>query len=338
MCITGQMPRDGDDPITIGHEATGEVVQVGSQVRGFQEGDSVGFVNAYHACWSCKGCKGHFMLCSDARMRMQGFNADGYFQEYCVVDAASAVVLPKEMDAQESAPIFCAGITGMIFHTDYRTTYSSLTLPFSLSSHPSCRVTGWRDSRGYRLWRLRTIRYELYSRTLISKLQPLIAFEAIRYARAKGYKVIGIDIDNETLETARSSGAEHIYNSRLDNEYTSKILDVTSGGCDAVAVFSAAKVAYQGAPKILATGGNLVCVGLPSQNCEFSVFDISVKKYHLRGAGNSATPAQLRDCAAFTARHGITSPQKYFQLDQIVDMISTLTNGKTGGQRLVVRF
>ena len=153
-----------------------------------------------------------------------------------------------------------------------------------------------------------------------------------------GYRVIGIDIDDETLETAKSSGADHVYNARTDKEYVSKILDLTNGGCDAAAVFSAAKVAYEGAPKILTIGGNLVCVGLPAQNCEFSILDISLRKYNLRGAGNSAKPAQLRECAEFTAKHGITSPQKYFQLDQIGDMIETLSKERTGGQRQVVRF
>ena len=44
---------------------------------------------------------------------MQGFTADGFFQEYCAIDAASAVVLPDGMKTQDTAPIFCAGITCM---------------------------------------------------------------------------------------------------------------------------------------------------------------------------------------------------------------------------------
>jgi len=153
MCIAGQIPRDSTDPITIGHEACGKVVQVGSQVQGFKEGDAVGFINAYHACWSCKGCDGHFMLCNDTRMRMQGFNSDGYFQEYCAIDPASAVVLPSGMDAQDSAPIFCAGITGMVISRGPQLNFVADNACSSLSSYPCSGIEGQRDFRGDRLRR-----------------------------------------------------------------------------------------------------------------------------------------------------------------------------------------
>ena len=47
------------DPVTIGHEAVGQIVKLGttSQDRGFKEGDFVGFTNACHACFQCEGLK-----------------------------------------------------------------------------------------------------------------------------------------------------------------------------------------------------------------------------------------------------------------------------------------
>lgn len=51
------------------------------------------------------------MLCSGGKCQMQGFTADGFFQEYCVIDPNAAVVLPEGMKVEESGPIFCAGIT-----------------------------------------------------------------------------------------------------------------------------------------------------------------------------------------------------------------------------------
>lgn len=113
MCLAGQVPRDSKDPITIGHEATGIIEEIGKNVSGFNVGDSVGFINGYNACWSCRGCQGHFMLCTGGKVQMQGFTSDGYFQEYAAIDAATAVVIPKTLSAETAAPIFCAGITGM---------------------------------------------------------------------------------------------------------------------------------------------------------------------------------------------------------------------------------
>lgn len=153
-----------------------------------------------------------------------------------------------------------------------------------------------------------------------------------------GYRVIGIDVDDKTLAMATTSGADQVFNSRSNKDYASEVMKLTNGGCHAVAVFSAAKPAYESAPDVITMGGILVCVGLPAAKVEFNILDISLEKYRLRGAGNSASTKVLGECAAFTKKHNITSPQKYFDLDQIGDMITTLKEGRTGGQRQVVRF
>jgi D-arabinose 1-dehydrogenase-like Zn-dependent alcohol dehydrogenase len=44
------------NPVTIGHEASGWVAEVGSTVKGFKEGDAVGFIPAYNACYECDAC------------------------------------------------------------------------------------------------------------------------------------------------------------------------------------------------------------------------------------------------------------------------------------------
>jgi propanol-preferring alcohol dehydrogenase len=110
MVIEGKLPSS-DKPVTIGHEATGEVLKVGSAVKGFKVGDNIGFINAYHACFSCEACSAHYTFCTSGKMVMQGFATNGYFQEYCVIDPGTAVVLPSKLDASTCAPIFCAGIT-----------------------------------------------------------------------------------------------------------------------------------------------------------------------------------------------------------------------------------
>ena len=47
-------------------------------------------------------------------MLLQGFTSDGYFAEYVVVDWQNAIILPKELKVEQSAPLFCAGITGKL--------------------------------------------------------------------------------------------------------------------------------------------------------------------------------------------------------------------------------
>jgi alcohol dehydrogenase, propanol-preferring len=54
-------------------------------------------------------------------------------------------------------------------------------------------------------------------------------------------KVIGIDISEVQLETARASGADHVFNSMTDKEYVKKIVDLTGAGVDAAVNFTASK-------------------------------------------------------------------------------------------------
>jgi D-arabinose 1-dehydrogenase-like Zn-dependent alcohol dehydrogenase len=104
-------PSGKGKDVTIGHEATGTVVKVGSEVTRFKIGDEVGFINAYGACFNCKGCAVHYFWCEGGKFQMQGFEIDGFFAEYSKINPKAAVVLPKGMDASKAAPIFCAGIT-----------------------------------------------------------------------------------------------------------------------------------------------------------------------------------------------------------------------------------
>jgi D-arabinose 1-dehydrogenase-like Zn-dependent alcohol dehydrogenase len=48
---------DDVKPITMGHEATGVIAGVGSDVQGFKEGDAVGFICAEKSCFECGPCK-----------------------------------------------------------------------------------------------------------------------------------------------------------------------------------------------------------------------------------------------------------------------------------------
>lgn len=117
MLTSMQMVLDGSTPIvptetvTIGHEAVGEIIGLGQTVTGFSKGDVIGFLNAYHACWSCNGCQNHYAFCESKDFIMQGWGMDGFLQEYCIVDYRSAIKLPRGMDPKKAAPLFCAGIT-----------------------------------------------------------------------------------------------------------------------------------------------------------------------------------------------------------------------------------
>ena len=161
---------------------------------------------------------------------------------------------------------------------------------------------------------------------------------AIRYATAMGIKVIAIDVDDQTLQTAKDSGALHTFNSRSNKDFVATIMELTNGGCHATTVFAAVKAGYDTAPQVLRIGGKLVPVGIAKDDIQLSTFDITMKKFYITAANNAAKPAELKACAKFTAQNNISSPSRFFKLDQINEMIEIMQKEKMGGQRLVVRF
>ncbi|KAK5017523.1 hypothetical protein LTR60_001899, partial [Cryomyces antarcticus] len=77
---------------------------------------------------------------------------------------------------------------------------------------------------------------------------------ATQYGKAMGLRVIGIDINDNTLEVCKQQGAEAVFNSRSDKNYIEDLQKLTGGGCHAVAVFSNADAAYASAPSTIRLG------------------------------------------------------------------------------------
>ncbi len=90
-------------PLVLGHEVTGEVVEVGSEIKKFAPGDRV-FTIHHVPCEECDEClKGHHTACRD----LQGINyfAPGGFAEFLRVSGKSVetgtLKLPPEVSYEE---------------------------------------------------------------------------------------------------------------------------------------------------------------------------------------------------------------------------------------------
>ena len=77
----------------------------------WREGDRIGVPWLAHTCGICRFClSGRENLC--LRPRFTGWDVDGGYAEYVVVDEDYAYALPDEFDDVEVAPLLCAGIIG----------------------------------------------------------------------------------------------------------------------------------------------------------------------------------------------------------------------------------
>jgi propanol-preferring alcohol dehydrogenase len=98
-------------PLALGHQIVGEVIEVGSAVRGFKIGDRLGVPWLAWTCGECKQCRaGRENLCE--RALFTGYTVDGGFTEETVANAAYCFPLPAEYSAAEAAPLLCGGLIG----------------------------------------------------------------------------------------------------------------------------------------------------------------------------------------------------------------------------------
>lgn len=94
--ISGQKP-----PLTLGHEFSGTIVEVGEDVIGHQLGERVA-VEPLIYCGDCYACKrGYYNQCS--KVGFVGLNRDGGFAEYAIVDENMVHILPENVSFEEGA-------------------------------------------------------------------------------------------------------------------------------------------------------------------------------------------------------------------------------------------
>lgn len=105
-------------PIVPGHEIIGKVSKVGSSVRKFKAGDTVGvgcFVDSCRTCEACKEgleqyCEKGATLSYNSKDKYNDITRGG-FSNNIVVDQDFVLNIPPKLDPATSAPLLCAGIT-----------------------------------------------------------------------------------------------------------------------------------------------------------------------------------------------------------------------------------
>jgi propanol-preferring alcohol dehydrogenase len=116
VCRTDLHVTEGDLPVhrarvTPGHEIVGTVDRLGPGANRWQLGDRVGVPWLARTCGTCRFCTtGRENLC--LAPRFTGWDLDGGYAEYAVVDEGYAYAVPDAFGDEEAAPLLCAGIIG----------------------------------------------------------------------------------------------------------------------------------------------------------------------------------------------------------------------------------
>lgn len=152
-----------------------------------------------------------------------------------------------------------------------------------------------------------------------------------------GFKVVGVDINDEVLKNVQSAGADRTFNSCTNPQTAQEVHELTKGGVDAVAVFSNAAAAYQTAPTVVKLGGLILVAGLPENGVTFNALDLATNKFRVKG-DSTGVPARMPAAVEFTAKHNIQPlVEVYNSLNDVPQMLAKLQKGENV-KRMMVTF
>ncbi|KAK0262609.1 hypothetical protein LTR01_007144 [Friedmanniomyces endolithicus] len=305
LCHSDILSIEANNTATLGHEGAGYIEKMHSSVedKGFKVGDPIGFLYIIGCCFECEGCMIHNIHCVTGKQLLQGFTTDGFFAEYAVVDYQNAMKLPESIDIKTASPIFCAGITA-----------------FHAVDNAELKEGDWMAVVG----------------------AGGLGQQATQIAKAMGFKVVALDVNDATLEVCKKQGADAVFNSRTNKGYVEELKKLTSGGVRAACVFSNAdaeltkRKAYAGVPAILRLGGVMMVIGLPHNPLNISSMDLALGKYKVKSE-STGIPQRMKKAVEFLAKHNIKPEVQQRKLDDLNDMVTEMKEGKAT-KRMLVNF
>ncbi|QJQ01706.1 zinc-dependent alcohol dehydrogenase family protein [Herbaspirillum rubrisubalbicans] len=253
--ITGVRARPV--PMALGHEASAEVVQVGSGVSDLRAGDLVVLVFV-PSCGHCLPCmEGRPALCEpgaatntvgqllsgqrrlhDGSGHVHHHLGVSAFADHAVVSRRSCVKIEADIDPVEAALFGCAVLTGV----------GAAVNTAEIKAGTTAAVLGLGG----------------------------VGLCAMLGALASGAReVIAVDLHDSKLELARALGATATVNAR-DPDAVEKVKALTRGGVDYAFEMAGSVQAMEAAYRMTRRGGMTVTAGLPAPNQNWALQQVSL--------------------------------------------------------------
>jgi propanol-preferring alcohol dehydrogenase len=300
VCHTDLHAAEGDWPVkpTLpfipGHEGVGFVAAVGAGVRGVKEGDRVGVPWLHTACGHCEHCITGWETLC-GEQQMTGYSVNGGHAEYVLADPGYVGHLPANKGFAEIAPVLCAGVT----------VYKGLKVL-------DCKPGDW---------------------VAVSGIGGLGHY-AVQYAKAMGFHVIGVDIDDAKLALATRLGADMVVNARTQDPVQE--VQRALRGAHGVLVTAVSRSAFSQALGMLHKRGTMSLVGLPPGDFALPIFDVVLNAKTVRGS-IVGTRKDLQEALAFAEEGKIRTAWTEERLDNINSVFARMKRGDIEG-RVVLRI
>lgn len=216
--------RNSQTPITLGHEFSGVVSEVGPEVTEFRIGDRVVSETTFEVCGECDFCKEKdYNLCAN-RCGI-GTVQDGSFADYLVAPESSVHHIPESVSLKAA----------------------TLSEPLACCTHPALEKTTINEN----------------DTVLIIGPGP-IGLLLLQVVKSQGAKVIisGITQDQSRLDLAKELGADCTIDSQANNLEELVLAETDGYGADKVFDCSGAVPAVNAALPLTRKKGTFVQVGI----------------------------------------------------------------------------
>lgn len=255
-------------PMVPGHEITGVVTAVGSNVTKFSVGDHAGvgvFVDTCRECDRCTAgldqyCKGHISFTYNGTEADRITPTQGGYSRAIVVDENYALHIPDALGLDVAAPLLCAGIT----------VYSPLR-EWNVGPSTSVGVVGLGG----------------------------LGHMAVKIARAMGADVTLISHSPHKEEDAQRLGAQHFL---LSSDKTH--MRSAASSLDLIINTVSVNLDLDRYLSLLKLDGTLVMVGLPMEPLTLRAFSLTASRRRIAGS-QFGSVAETQEMLNFCAEHGL---------------------------------
>jgi len=274
LCHSDLSAINGDRPwpvpIVIGHEAAGEVVEVGAGVNDLAVGDSVVLVFR-PMCGACLDCaSGRPALCGPGGVSNAAGSLLGGYRRL----GFPAQAFPAQASAAQASPVLnhhmgCAAFAEYATVSRRSVVKVDRELAFVEAALFGCAVMTGAGAV------LNTARVEAGARVAVVGLGG-VGFSSLMAAVASGAReVVAVDLVPAKLEMARRLGATHVFDAR-DPEVVAQVKSATEGGVDYAFEMAGSVAALECAYRITRRGGTTVSAGLPNPAAQWPLQAVSL--------------------------------------------------------------
>jgi 2-desacetyl-2-hydroxyethyl bacteriochlorophyllide A dehydrogenase len=237
-------------PLVLGHEFSGDVVEIGEDVKGWKLGERIVSETHAIACLECYLCRGgDYHLCKERKGFGSGVN--GAFTQYLAVPSRllhripDSISYPEATILQPAADIVHAVIT-------------------NTNVNPGDTVV-----------------------VLGPGPMGLLTVGVSRAIGAGQVIVVGLDVDQERMEIAKKVGADVTINASKEN-LTERVRELTDGrGANIVFEVTGSTVALLQGLEILVKKGQLTIIGVHTQPVEIGIRPLQRAEQSIKGSAMS---------------------------------------------------